>query len=294
MNKRIWTFIFAVFLSAAPTITGAETVTVTAGRDNTLYESATGVLSNGAGAYLFAGRVGSAGATLRRRALLSFNLGSIPSAAVISSVSLTLNLSKTVSGPQAVTLHRLLSDWGEGSSDAGIQEGTGAAALTGDATWIHRFYNTSTWTSQGGDFSSTASASKTAGSITGVYTWESTPAMVADVQAWVNNPAGNFGWLLMGNESASLTAQRFDSRESALPANRPSLTVTYTTPIIPQSGDLNGDGFVTLLDAILALKIADRIDPGTEIINANYDISGDNRIGIEEVIYILQRISGSR
>jgi len=30
----------------------------------------------------------------------------------------------------------------------------------------------------------------------GVYDFPSTPAIVADVQAWVNKPGGNFGWML--------------------------------------------------------------------------------------------------
>ena len=49
--------------------------------------------------------------------------------------------------------------------------------------------------------------------------------MVADVQAWVNNAASNFGWLVLGDESEAATAKRFDTRESASP---PILTIEYT------------------------------------------------------------------
>ena len=51
--------------------------------------------------------------------------------------------------------------------------------------------------------------------------------MVADVQSWLDNPANNFGWLVLGDESAVLTAKRFDTRESAIP---PVLTIQYTAP----------------------------------------------------------------
>ena len=49
--------------------------------------------------------------------------------------------------------------------------------------------------------------------------------MIADVQSWLDNPATNFGWLVLGDESASATAKRFDTRESASP---PVLTIEYT------------------------------------------------------------------
>jgi hypothetical protein len=32
--------------------------------------------------------------------------------------------------------------------------------------------------------------------------------MVADVQDWLDNPAGNFGWLVVGDEKPTLPAQR--------------------------------------------------------------------------------------
>ena len=48
--------------------------------------------------------------------------------------------------------------------------------------------------------------------------------MVADVQGWLDNPASNFGWLMLGDESTNLTAKRFDTRESTSP---PVLAITY-------------------------------------------------------------------
>src|SRR5438094_7248895 len=79
------------------------------------------------------------------------------------------------------------------------------------------------WTTQGGDFSATVSASQSVGAI-GSYTWSSVQ-MVADVQSWLDNPTINFGWLVRGDESVNATAKRFDTRESASP---PVLTIQYT------------------------------------------------------------------
>ena len=46
--------------------------------------------------------------------------------------------------------------------------------------------------------------------------------MRADVQSWLDDPASNFGWLVLGDESEIPTAKRFDTRESASP---PVLTI---------------------------------------------------------------------
>jgi hypothetical protein len=55
--------------------------------------------------------------------------------------------------------------------------------------------------------------------------------MADDVQAWLDTPATNFGWVLVGNEAATGTVRQFDSHDNAIPANRPRLTVFYS--IVP-------------------------------------------------------------
>jgi hypothetical protein len=127
-----------------------------------------------------------------------------------------------------VSLHRVLADWGEGTSDAAGNEGQGAPATPNDATWTHRFFNTSTWSTPGGDFVATASATRVVNDI-GLYTWKSA-GMRDDVQAWVNSPATNFGWELLGNETAPSTAKRFDSSEDLSSPAHPQLTVYYRVP----------------------------------------------------------------
>jgi len=82
---------------------------------------------------------------------------------------------------------------------------------------------------QGGDFSSTVSASQSVGAI-GEYAWSSAQ-MVADVQSWLDNPANNFGWLVLGDESESATAKRFDTRESTSP---PVLSIEYSVAPLPR------------------------------------------------------------
>jgi hypothetical protein len=214
----------------------ADTVMINPGKDNTLYENGGGLLSNGAGNWIFTGRTATGSI---RRALLQFDVaGSIPAGATINSVTLQLNMDMSIVGAVNNNLHRATADWGEGASDAGGQEGTGIQAEPGDATWLHTFYDSSFWGSAGGDFAGASSASASV-SGPGAYTWGSTPQMVADVQAWLDSPGGNFGWIVIGNEGSFPTAKRFSAREGASP---PTLTVDFT----PDDGGPDPTGVPTV------------------------------------------------
>ncbi len=203
-------------------------VTIGASKDNTLYEDATGALSNGAGGSFFVGRVNLTGQTLIRRGLIAFDVaGNVPTGATILSLTLRLNMSQTISGTQTIALHRALADWGEGTS---VGSGSGAPSTPGDATWIHTFFNTSFWSSAGGDFAAAPSATQQVSGL-GVYTWASTPALVSDAQAWLDSASTNFGWVVLGNESTFPTSKRFDTRENSVPGARPMLTINYTPPV---------------------------------------------------------------
>jgi hypothetical protein len=138
-------------------------------------------------------------------------------------------MSRSIAGDTSVAIHTVQRDWGEGTSDAAAEEGGGAAATTGDATWVHSFFNTATWTQVGGDFAPAAVATTVVGPI-GAYTWDS-PAMVTEVQNWLATPAANFGWILVGDESAVSTGKRFDSRENGTATSRPTLTITYSAEL---------------------------------------------------------------
>jgi hypothetical protein len=209
---------------AGDPITADEVATIGPTKDNTLYENATGSISNGSGEYFFAGKTGT-GAI--RRGLLVFDIAqTIPAGSRVTNATLTLHLSRAAAGaPESIELHALLADWGEGTSDAAANEGGGGAASPGDATWIHAFSDTVLWSSPGGDFSQTVSASQSVDGI-GFYSW-SGAGMIADVQSWLDNPQNNFGWILIGNESVAQTAKRFDTRENTDVSFRPELSVQY-------------------------------------------------------------------
>ncbi len=222
-----------VCLFTAPVL--ADTVTLPSAADNTLYQSDTGATSNGAGQYMFAGLTATGEA---RRACILFDVSSIPPGSTINSVMLTLNLSRSITDNQVVEVHRLLASWGEGASLAPGNEGSGGETQPGDATWIHRFFDTSFWATPGGDFSPTVSASQLVGFTSGPVVW-SGPGLVADVQAWLDGSAANHGWSLNGDETVAPSAKRFDTKENIVPSFRPSLRVNFTPP--PCDGDYDGD-----------------------------------------------------
>jgi hypothetical protein len=197
-------------------------------KDNTLFESATGAISNGSGPALF---VGNNSSSNTRRALIAFDVtDSIPSGATINSAELRLHVSNAPNAiPRTITLHNILADWGEGASSAG--GGGGAAAQTGDATWLHTFYPSFFWLQAGGDFNASILASTVVGE-EGFCSW-SDSAMAAAVQVWLDNPGSNFGWLLLGEEFEAATARRFDSRENGTVEFRPLLIIDFTPANVP-------------------------------------------------------------
>lgn len=234
MLLRLITLLTAFFLFAAPAVLAQEEVTLEPSKDNTLFEDAAGNVSNGAGDHLFAGMTATSAI---RRAVLAFDVdAAVPDGAEIESVTLDLNMSKTISAARTISVHRLTADWGEGTSNALAQEGTGAASTDNDATWIHGFYDTVLWSSPGGDYESSATATFSVGNV-GSYE-ASSQGMADDVQAWLDDPSINFGWILIGDESTSSTAKRFDSREHVAAGNRPQLIITYSTGVGTERPDL--------------------------------------------------------
>lgn len=179
------------------------TVTLTASRDNSLFEE--GDLSNGAGSWIFAGATdpGKNNAALRR-ALVAWDLSPLAPGSSVAAASVTLDMDRTISGAFAFSLHRMESDWGEGTTNAPAQEGEGVPASATDATWSKPFFGqASPWNTPGGDFAPEPSATTVVtgtGTVPqGIYTWSS-PGLARDVNSWLTNPSRNFGWLLKAED----------------------------------------------------------------------------------------------
>lgn len=268
-------------------VSGSAAITLTADRDNSILSDLTGN-SNGAGE-IFAGVTASAGI---RRGLVGFDLSSVPAGSIVTSASVTLQVTRTggSSGDFNFSLHRLSRNWGEGNSSG---SGQGAAAQPGEATWIEAKAGSEAWTTAGGDFIGTVSASRLVGGV-GSYAWSS-PDLVADVQSWLNQPATRFGWILRGNEPTQAT-RVFASRESAV--NRPTLSLIYQQPVpfsrreiweaqffpagtyLDPAGDTDFDQMGTLLEYAWDLNPTTRQNL-TEFFNVNIDVAA----GMATVIF---------
>ncbi|QQS08695.1 MAG: multicopper oxidase family protein [Phycisphaerales bacterium] len=208
----------------------ADSVVLTPTKDATLIEDAQGDFANGGEDGFQVGHTNQGGAGEGiRRGILAFNLSSIPAGSTINSVTLKLTaIQNNASGNFNITLHKVLADWGEGTSTGGTGGGSGGAPTTNSVTWIHRFFSGTNWSTAGGQFTAGSSATLSVGA-TGAYTWSSA-GMITDVSNWVNNSSTNFGWIVRGNETTLGSTKKFASRTFATTASRPTLTVDFTPP----------------------------------------------------------------
>jgi hypothetical protein len=82
--------------------------------------------------------------------------------------------------------------------------------------------------------------------------------------------------------------------------NIPTLLISATGTGFSMSvlkGDMNGDGVVTMADAIIALQtMAGMRSQGltSDYPTSGADVNGDGKVGMPEVIYILQKVAGMR
>ncbi len=221
--------LFCLLYSAWTAEAGIVTVVLAPAADATIFEE-NGDSSDSKSSGLFAGRNNT---DRVRRGFLRFDLAGVPAGVTVSSVQVGLSLTRSNSGSVFASLYRVSAPWGEGTSDAGIPGGSGAPATAGDPTWTMRVYPGTPWTSPGGDTASFPSATTLLGSSLVNYFWATTPALVGDVQGWINLPATNFGWQLRIDESQiAPTAKRFGSREQSDDSLRPVLIVIYDDPIV--------------------------------------------------------------
>ena len=204
-------------------------------KDNTIF-SESGEKSSAISRRIYAGKTSGKENTDIRRGLLAFDLADrIPEGSVIESVTVTLTASqvRTDDPLVSVSVHRMMSEWGEGNSQPLSEGGRGVSATTNDATWTHRFFGTDqTWDTPGGDFVPEPSATVEVGVPFSQYAFSS-EELVADVQAWVDDPSTNFGWMVLANEETGGRAKAFESREGSFQQQRPKLNIVFSpeTPV---------------------------------------------------------------
>lgn len=211
-----------LFILAGHASLRAETVTLIPVADASIGQGTNSAPepNNGQSSQMIIGTQGLAGASTTNRGLIRFDVaGKIPAAATITSVTLSLTVDRAPSNTNSIfALHRMLREWNETA-----------------VTWTVRLGSAEPWGSPGGgegiDFLPAVSAAKLVDSI-GLYTFDSTPNLVADVSSWVKGTAPDFGWMVRTTVETNLTsARRVAAREN--PVTPPVLVVQYTLPPPP-------------------------------------------------------------
>eukprot|EP00051_Salpingoeca_urceolata_P027941 m.484086 g.484086 ORF g.484086 m.484086 type:complete len:295 (-) comp23186_c0_seq1:281-1165(-) len=204
-------------------------------QDTYFCEDATGLLANGAGSVLFAGRTRTG---MLRRALVRFDLSKhgIPADGKVTEVKVSLHVTKVppLDPEETVTLHRVTSQWTTGHSN--VSTGSCANATRNDATWVYAQYPSRRWSSLGGDFEAEPSASAPVHDL-GRYNFSS-DQLLNDVQDWLDGKRENFGWIIRGDEQHNETAKEIGSRETNM---EPALHVEWKMPDKRKSGGRNHD-----------------------------------------------------
>lgn len=186
-----------------------------------------------------------------KRGLIEFEIASaIPAGATITGVSLQMTVgqvagsaggSVTNFGPvQTMSLYDESQAWGQPTNTVGASSfgghGHGAPAQAGDATWNTAAWSSTPWNvAAGGNWTSASvdlADAQVPGTTSYVATWSS-PALVGEVQGWLDDPSSNNGLLVKDQDEVTGTTFRaFWGEQGAINAGNPSwapdLSVTYT------------------------------------------------------------------
>lgn len=184
----------------------AESVTLNldAIEDTTIYSE--NVDNNGGGhAFSIAGIANNGN---ERRALVRFDFSGIAPGSIINSATLNLSVLQIGNIGGNFELFRVDTDWSEGNK-VGNQ---GALATAGEATWNSAEFGSVDWATPGGSFFSPLLDDVDITS-TGVSSFNSTVNFTAAIQAAVDDPTLNFGFLITSSDSDPGSAIRIGSRE---------------------------------------------------------------------------------
>jgi len=221
-------------LAATPSFSATQTL---APSDDTFINSGNADNNNGGSSSVFTGTDGHGGTM---RALVRFAMpAGLQGRATITNVQLRLTLralgNGTVGQAAVDTLQAVTQPWiqgnGTGEAPSAFTVGQPCSGTIIGATWNQTNCATSTaWTTAGGTVvASPSGQADTTGVGDGApVIWDSAsnPAMVGDVQSWIDAPANNDGWRVASStEGVVGGAQRFYSTEADMFV--PSLTVTY-------------------------------------------------------------------
>ena len=228
----VYTLLFTVTDDGVPSRNDTEQITITVGpisvtlsgqsvtSDTMIVSDQYALLNFGGGTNLY---IGSAGQLAR--ALIKWNLSSIPAGSTITSATMSLYARSNVAG-NALTIdaHRVLRSWVEGT-----QQSSNRTLDNPDSACWTEYGNGAAWAVAGAsgptDMAPEILAS-TAKSGTGWFTWDITSA----VQHWVDGDWVNNGLALMSHDESQSSAKIFVPSEYQDQNLIPVLNIQYTLP----------------------------------------------------------------
>jgi hypothetical protein len=237
-SKRPWLRIATALLLSFGAARASAATRVLAPSDDTFINSASPGNNNGGSSSMFTGADGHGGAM---RALIRFDLPSeLQGRVTVTNVRLGLTvetLPNNTVGAAVETLQALTQAWlqgnGVGNSPGSFTTGQACGGSISGATWNQSSCTAGiNWTTPGATVAGAISGQLDTSGVPagGVATWDSAvnPAMNADVQSWIDLPAGNQGWRISSNtENITAAAQRFFASEAGS-STAPTLAVTYS------------------------------------------------------------------
>jgi hypothetical protein len=166
------------------------------------------------------------------RALVAFDLSSIPLGSTINSANLSLFRYGYLGNPVGRThwVYRITQSWTENG-----------------ATWIDR--DGGSWVTPGGDYTTAGGASSPLTALT--ISWNVTDI----VKAWIENGEDNYGFLIKDGDETTLGnwTWLYCTRENIINESRPMLEIDYTPPLsIPVGGTILGPDYLLVLLGFLA------------------------------------------
>lgn len=240
---RLGTSALAAFVTGLSAGAARADVTVlTPDRDTSMCEWNGSCATGNEAAIAFGIEVNIVSSDLPATAVLHFDVAAaLPAGATINAVELQLRwiASDSAAYGFACSLSKVSETWAE------------------DATWSCRAPPTLSWAVPGGTTSALLAQIPLPPSGS-PSVWTSTPTMVADVQAALDQPAQNLGWKPTTSDALTFVG----SRESPGTAFRPTLTIDWTPPPPPCSstsyciGAVNSRGTSAQIGATGSLSVS--------------------------------------
>ena len=164
-------------------------------------------------------KIGTTAGGVDFRPLIKFDVSSVDPTKTVTSGIVELYVEISSGANFTMKAYRVTSHWNETA-----------------ANWTSN-ESTNSWTTIGGDYSTTESGSITLGNATG---WHNI-SITSLVQNWANTSFTNYGLILITTDAENGDIREFSTSDSATPAQRPRIYIDYTDNALPIITNITSD-----------------------------------------------------